>query len=126
MIHWLHKLLNPHCVECFEEHKLELSESHCNSCETLKEQLAIANHEKNLLLNKLLEKTNPIINESNDKPPIPVPMSPRNIPWNVRRQMLEAEDRKQAQLMKSAPKPITTEELEKEMNIASNERENAK
>lgn len=63
-------------------------------------------------------------------PPVPVPVIeprrgevsiPKNIPWGVRRQMLEAEDREKAKLMKTAPVPI--EDLEKEMDIVAKERE---
>ena len=49
---------------------------------------------------------------------------PKNIPWNVRRQMLESEDREKARLMREAPKPISTAELEQELDVAGKEREN--
>jgi len=93
----------------------------CQSCETLKKQLEIANYEKRQLLDKLLAPP-PIIEE---KPPIPVSI-PRSIPWNVRKQMLEREDSEKAKLMRDAPKPdsiISTEELEKELNLAAKTRE---
>jgi hypothetical protein len=48
---------------------------------------------------------------------------PKNIPWNVRRQMLEREDRERAKLMKAAPKPESVEDLEKELDLASTQRE---
>ena len=39
----------------------------------------------------------------------------QQLPWRVRQQMLEAEDRKQAALMKEKKKEI--EELEKELGV---------
>lgn len=47
-------------------------------------------------------------------------IKPRNMTWNVRRQMLEAEDRKAAQLIaESNKKPITEQiaDLEREVGI---------
>lgn len=104
----------------------------CQSCETLKEQLNISNHEKAQLLSRLLEKPEPIPERTTAPPPQAV--RPTAIPWKVRQQLLETEDRKKAQLLKNAPKPdapvaevkvADIEELEKEMDIASAEREAA-
>lgn len=115
MFLWLHHLLNPHCPECREERE---DTRICQSCETLKSQLEIANLEKQKLLDRLLEKPQPEI------PREPVQVTrPVHVPWNVRRQMLEAEDRRKAQLMKQAPQPISTEDLEKELDVASEARE---
>lgn len=52
-------------------------------------------------------------------------LRPRQTPWRVRQQMLEAEDRERAKLMAEARKnaPTSTEELEKEMKIAESTRE---
>lgn len=51
----------------------------------------------------------------------------RQVPWVVRRQMLEAEDREKAKALRNAAQPatptITTEELEKELNVATETRE---
>jgi hypothetical protein len=100
-------------------------EKPCDSCETLKEQLSIANHEREKLLARIMEKPEPIPNV----PLAPVTM-PRMVPWNVRRQMLEAEDRARAKAIKEAAKADTpeinkksVEELEKEMDNAATERE---
>lgn len=110
----IHELLNPHCEHC----KSEREESRvCASCETLKEQLERTNHEKRQLLDRLLEKP------EKEAPPVLREISkPVNIPWNVRRQMLESEDRERAKLIAKAP--ISTEELEKELDVASEKREN--
>ena len=112
---WFHRLLNPHCPHCVEEYEKDLV---CPSCEILKQQLDVANLEIRRLLDKILEKPEP--EPVREPPQITIP---RNIPWSVRRQMLEAEDREKARLMKEAPKPVSTEDLEKELNIAATERE---
>ena len=139
MIKFLHHLFTPHCPDCKadakelkEELKLERAEqrediehSHvCESCQTLTRQLEISNAEKERLLDKLLEITNPSKVEYRQETP-KVSM-PRAIPWNMRRQMLENEDRRQAQLRRNAPKPDTVapvveradiKELEKELEV---------
>lgn len=138
MFHWLHHLLNPHCDQCqYEEEARKV----CQSCETLKIQLAIANREKEQLLNSILE--------SNKKPEAPAspPVNPEilkstRMTWNVRRQMLEAEDREAAKLLAEQKKhreesksPLTPgekhyvsesiEKLEKELGVAQEEVKNS-
>lgn len=108
MFLFFHRLFNPHCEHCREERQ---ETKVCSSCETLRQQLEIANHEKEKLLERILEKPEPEVNTQ----PIPVTQA-KNIPWNVRRQLLEAEDRVKAKLMRDAPKPI--EELEKDLGVA--------
>lgn len=115
MSNFIHRLINPHCEHCKEERE---DSRICSSCETLRAQLELANYDKGRLLDRLLEK-----------PGIEVPSKlaeitrPQTVPWNVRRQMLEKEDREKARLMAKAPKPIPTEDLEKELEIAATERE---
>ena len=95
----------------------------CDSCETLRSQLELANYEKKQLLDRLLEK--PVVESI--KEPNMITLPSKNVPWNVRRQMLELEDRERAKLIREAPKIkqniLTTEELEKDLDIASAERE---
>lgn len=91
----------------------------CKSCETLKQQLDTANYEKKMLLERVLNKDT----EPQHVTPEPVPIRNANIPWNVRKHMLEAEDREKAKLLKEAAKPVSTEDLEKELQIATSERE---
>jgi hypothetical protein len=113
MATWVHRLFNPHCEHCKEERE---DSRICSSCETLRLQLEISNSEKRQLLERILEK--PVVVNSTG----PVEMTkPMNVPWNVRRQMLEAEDRVKARLMREAP--IPTEDLEKEMDIAAEKRD---
>ena len=90
----------------------------CESCETLKMQLSIANQTNE----KLLER---IFNKPVEAPPIDTSeLKPINqhkaIPWNTRRQMLEAEDRATAKILREQAKSEETkiEDLEKELGVA--------
>lgn len=121
MSNWFHRFFYPHCVHC-------ANENICESCETLREQLARANEEKKQLLETILESV---------KPKVEVPVQtevkleqPRQMPWRVKREMLEAEDRQKAMLLKKKENELSIDktelkELEKEMDIAAKERENA-
>jgi hypothetical protein len=82
----------------------------CKTCEALRWQLDAITSEKNELLRHIMHPPEPTENR-----PAPEPIAPRkNIPWSVRQQMLEAEDRAKARLMKEK-----TDELEKEVLGAS-------
>ena len=87
-----------------------LSDDPCESCEILRERLLQSDAERKELLHRLLDKDTP------EPPPAKeedlVPIKPQFTPWRVRQQMLEAEDRKKAQLMKDR-----VEELEKELGV---------
>ena len=96
-----------------------LEEPPCQSCETLKMQLSIANHEKLEMLNTILSFSK--------KPEAETPahvnledIKPKMMTWNVRRQMLEAEDKKTAQLLAEQKRKTITEqisELEEEVGL---------
>lgn len=98
MFHWLHHLLNPHCNEC---HLDKTEEKVCQSCETLKIQLTIANREKDQMLQSILSLTKPADIEVRSTPTQAEldRVKPKMMTWNVRKQMLEAEDRKLAAVM---------------------------
>lgn len=92
---WIHHLINPHCEHC----KTEAEESRlCKSCEVVKHQLEIANYEKKQLLEAILDGAKPRASYQ-QKPVEYEPLKPKSIPWQVRKQMLEAEDRERAKLM---------------------------
>ena len=111
-----HEFFNPHCEHC----KDERNESHvCQSCEILKSQLEKLTFENSKLLDRLLEKPTPEPARESANPIMPQ----RNIPWAIKRQLLEIEDREKAKLLREVPKPTPTEELEKELDIATAERE---
>ena len=92
---------------------------HCESCETLKLQLSIVNQTNKDLLSRIMEK--PVIEEKIDTTELK-PITRGALPWNSRRQMLEAEDRDKAKKLKQN-ESVSIEELEKQLDITSNERE---
>lgn len=95
----------------------------CESCETLKQQLAIANIEKDKLLNRLLEKPESEVPRKQDEE---AKVIRPHLPWAARRQMIEAEDREKARLQRDAPKPTATEDLEEEVLSARPEETTSK
>lgn len=111
---WLHHLLEPHCIECqraAEESKV------CASCETLKLQIAIANAEKQALLETIVSFARPAEHQASPQVE-PEHLRPKVMTWNVRRQMLEAEDRKKAQVIQENKKrDEAIAKLEKETGI---------
>jgi len=94
----------------------------CLTCEVLRSQLDESNIERRELLTRLLErdKPEPVSSAKTDELQ---PIRPQFTPWRVRQQMLEAEDRKQAQLLREKQKEMSEsrkpniEELEKELEI---------
>ena len=120
MFHWLHHLFNPHCQDCNIQ---KIENAICQSCETLKMQLAICNSEKRQMLESIL---------SFNKPTEPMSTTPataadlkevnaKMMTWNVRKQMLEAEDRKLALVM--AERRKSEEEAKKQAAISKLEEE---
>jgi len=96
MLLWLHRLLSPHCADC----QLAAMENKvCQSCETLKMQLSIANIEKRQLLESILSLTRPAEVQPPSAQVNLKDVAPKMMTWNVRKQMLEAEDRKLAQVL---------------------------
>jgi hypothetical protein len=116
MSNWFHRFLNPHCPHCVEE---KHEEKVCPSCEILRTQVDRLLYENNRLLDRILEKPAP----EPAREPVKITLPNKNIPWSVRRQMLEAEDREKARLIKDAPQPVPVADLEKEMDIVSATRE---
>ena len=95
----------------------------CDSCDTLRAQLEIANAEKKQLLETILEFTRPVARE------VPVnikeiePIRPKGVPWRVRQSKLEAESRVAARIKEEHERQIR--ELEEEVGVddASEKRE---
>ena len=116
-MNWLHKLFNPHCSHCVEE-------SECRSCETLKTQLDHERFEKEKLLSHIIELTRPSTPVIEERKELPLPLINRG--WKAKKALLEAEDRRTAQLQKqkatelAVVKPMTTEELEKGLGVDEN------
>lgn len=90
-----------------------LSDPPCATCEILRDQLEESNRERRELLTRLLEP------KTAEPPPSTeekhVPITPNFVPWRVKQQMLEAEDKKRAQLMRDRTKEI--DQLEKELGV---------
>jgi hypothetical protein len=97
---------------------LGLEDESCPTCELLKMQLAACDMERKDLLNRLInpiEKKEEVI-DTRDLEPI----QSGYIPWSVRRQMLEKEDRVKAQVLREKEKEILDSkipELEKELGV---------
>src|SRR6187549_1934530 len=92
----------------------------CSTCDVLRDQLEQSNMERRELLQRLLTQ------EKSEPAPSPLvteelqPIGNKHIPWRVRQEMLEREDRRANQLKVAAQK--TAEEariaaLEKELDI---------
>lgn len=105
---WWHHISDPHCPECI--HSVE-----CKSCETLKLQLEIANESNKRLLDTILEFTKPRMEEVSKTPVELESIKPKAIPWRIRKEMLESEDREQFRILKERQKSL--EELEKEVGL---------
>lgn len=118
MASWLHRFLNPHCQHCIDERR---EARVCESCETLKGQLAIANHQIEVLQRTIINPPEVIQEVGPPKQEFQV-IKPRIVPWKVQQQMLEREDREKARALKTAGKPDapaskSIEELEKELGV---------
>lgn len=89
----------------------------CETCEVLRIQLARSERKCDELLEKLLSKqeTEPIPVDKEELQPI---KTTNFVPWHIRQQMLEAEDRKKAELVKQREKEIAA--LERELGIGGN------
>lgn len=118
MFNWLRELL-----DIRDSHRERIRQTIvCESCETLKTQLSISNHEKKDLLDRLLitSKSSEIIDTSELKPMLPN----KHLNWHARQQILEAEDRAKAKLLKEHER-ISTEDLEEELEIIEKENSHA-
>lgn len=95
----------------------------CESCDVLRMEVERLRIDNSRLLDRILEKPTPTVEPiRNDNQPVPLG---KHIvqPWRVRQQMLEAEDRVRAAALRSAPTPVTTQEMETELGIAEQNRE---
>lgn len=73
----------------------------CKSCETLKQQLNIANHEKEQLQDTLISLLKPKVYEA---APIEIPSAqPTAGLWSRRKRMLEDQDRNRAKILRESP-----------------------
>lgn len=109
MFGWLEELLE--IKYRFREKKLSINKVIeqesviCDSCETLKMQLAIANQEKKILLEKLLEEPKKEEVQEYNGPQSLVPKG-NNVNWKARKQLLEENDRAAARVIEKAANKI--------------------
>lgn len=109
MFGWLEELLE--IKYRFREKKLSINKVIeqesviCDSCETLKMQLAIANQEKKILLEKLLEEPKKEEVQEYNGPQSLVPKG-TNVNWKARKQLLEENDRAAARVIEKAANKI--------------------
>lgn len=124
LIRFIHHLLQPHCPECQRERD---EANNCESCETLREQLAAERSYNRLLLESIILK--PEVERTEDTSNL-TPIRGNFVSSRVRREMLEAEDRKQAEIINERKRidkearelaTKTTEELERELGIEHEE-----
>lgn len=90
------------------------SSVHCEACEILREQLHKSERERTELLHRLLDQNKSEPPSTKDEEEL-VPINPKFVPWRVRKEMLEAEDRKKAELIRRSKE--NSEKLEKELGV---------
>jgi hypothetical protein len=95
----------------------------CPTCEVLQIQLDAANREREKLLNTLLwaEKVKPVETPATSEELKPV--LPQYIPWRVKQQMYEAEDRRKAELMRAKQKEMAETKTPVSESVAKLEEE---
>lgn len=99
-----------------------LSEPECKTCQVLQRELDICRREKEILLGKLINKEEPVINQYKDEGEMkPLPGSRRFMASAVRQQLIEKEDARTLEIMKKRTKEI--DEIEKELGIAGESKE---
>lgn len=120
IVRFFHQIRNPHCPHCEEELMSD------PVVEELKTELAAIRYERDRLLKYILEEpkshsTNDVLpqNDGDTESDEPKPILPKVVPWHVRRQMLEQEDRKKAaqleEFRKNQAEAIS--KLEKELKL---------
>ena len=106
MFKWLHRILEPHCPEC----KAEVDESKfCRSCETLQHQLSVSEADRRKLLDLIIELNRKPELQAVPESAKPEELRPRTIPWRVQKQMLEAEDRRLAQVLQERARTMANQ-----------------
>ncbi len=116
MIKFFHKLFNPHCEDCAIEAR---NSKICPTCDVYRVQLDLANHDKKKLLELIERMNNPPVEEKES--PVEVkPIQSKSIPWNIRKNLLEAESRIAAEKLRVKAAEIKSEkvdDLEREVGV---------
>ncbi len=120
IVRFFHEIRNPHCEHCTEELMSD------PVIEELKTELAAIRYERDRLLKYILEEpkstsTNGVLpsDDGNTKEDELKPIQPKVVPWHVRRQMLEEEDRQKARQLEEFKKEQADaiNKLEKELKL---------
>ncbi len=121
MFNWLKELLEIRYE--FRERRLRLEEETaerkhvCPTCEIFKVEIERANREKELLLNKILQ---PPAQQEEVKRPVTV-NPPRQVPFAIKRQILEAEDRVKAGKLRKFEEENQASRQPSDVNSASDD-----
>jgi len=89
----------------------------CPVCEVLREQLHKSERERSELLQRALAPPSSVVESAKTPTEEMTPIKPQFIPWRVRQQMLEQEDRVKARLTKDRVEEIAA--LEKELGVGN-------
>lgn len=117
LVIWLHHLFNPHCQLCEEK---EQDKKICLSCETLRTELAAVRFENRQLMESILKQLEPAVPHATTMEVKQPDVVQRAAGWRWKKQELESNDRKAAQIMRdkireAAESNKSTAELEKEL-----------
>ncbi len=117
MFNWLRELMELRAE--FRLRRLNDEAIQCETCEVLKMTLAQVNREKEVLLNRLLAGS---VEDLPKTPPVPEPIQSRFVPWKMKQQMLEVEDRQKARVLAEFKKEheaakINTAKLEASIGV---------
>jgi|SRR5215203_388290 len=128
MFKWLQELIDMRLD--YLERKFTIQDIPCESCEVLKLELAKAHDTNRTFIQEMIKKAEPEkpIDTSEMKP---VQFSRNHLPFAMKRQMIEAEDRRAAAALRHmhedartvVKEDTLTTDLETEMNIVAAERE---
>lgn len=119
MANWLHRLFNPHCPQCLADKLEDVNPV----VEELKTELASLRYDRDRLLKHILDQSQPSstnANLPNDFPnEEPIRIGNKPMPFAVRRQMLEAQDRAEATRIAEFKKnqEAAISELEKNLKL---------
>jgi len=113
IVKFFHDIRNPHCPHCADEIDPLV--------EQLRTEVTSLRYERDRLLNYILDDPSATnaLNKVEEEPEV---IQPKVVPWNVRRQMLEAEDREKARILKQTKKEQDEAilELERKTGIIEN------
>lgn len=108
LVEFIHHLFDPHCPECEE----------CKTCVILREQINAERQSNKNLIQAIIDINKPQKIEQIE-PEIDYRQVRKTVPWKVRREMMEGEDKVKAQRIReqAVNQNKSVEEIEKELGI---------